>query len=107
MRKATWKMLIRATAATALALPLISMAGIAEPAPAANAAVIPLDQASLNANDCISLGAQRNISHFSVNATKTVLVNRCDYPVAVSYCVDDQSAGTRACRNSESQKQPA
>jgi hypothetical protein len=107
MRKATWKILTRATAAAALALPLIGTAGTIEPGSAANAAVIPLDPASLNANDCISLGAQRNISHFSLNATKTVLVNRCDYPVAVSYCVDDQSAGARACRNSENQKQPA
>lgn len=51
-------------------------------------------QPGIKARNCVALGTQRLRS----DEIAPALVNHCDHAVTVSYCIDAQEAGARACQ---------
>jgi hypothetical protein len=83
--------------AAASLLPLSGFMQLAHADAPATPTIVVAAKPKLAANDCVSLAVQRHTLRRSGNGTTPVLVNRCDYPVVVSYCIDDAGNASIAC----------
>ncbi|NKF24545.1 hypothetical protein [Solimonas marina] len=101
MKYAT-SMTLKSAMTAMLLLPLCAISNLAFADGSTDAAGTPT-RGMISAGDdhCIALHTRYRLLHGD-QATAT-LFNRCDYPVVVSYCVDDPAAGPRACGAADTQ----